>query len=60
MADENESGKSTPGSSVVRTVNSAKEAKWKEENRIAIQAHNQRIQKHGVFLKLTWVSNLRT
>lgn len=35
-------------------VRAAKEARWREENQSAIEAHNKRIEERGPFLKPWW------
>jgi len=39
-------------------VKKAKEEEWIKENRGAIQAYNERIRTHGLYLKPYWMEDL--
>jgi len=42
---------------IINAVREAKSQKWLEENQLALQVHNQRIDKEGTLLKPRWVSD---
>lgn len=42
---------------IAAAVKRAKERAWLEENKAAIQAHNERIEKHGTLIKPIWLES---